>query len=78
MIVSFRIVTIIKMKIISMSTIDMVCIYIAELGEFSILLEILDLKKSIFVILILVLVAESVFGSIPFREGSNCVAFMTG
>lgn len=50
----------------------------AELGEFWILLEILDLKKSVSMISILVLVVENDFGSTPFGDRSDYIALMAG
>lgn len=46
--------------------------------EFWTLLEILELKKSVSMISILVLVAESDFGSTPFGEGSDFIALTAG
>lgn len=49
-----------------------------ELGEFWTLLEILDLKKSISMISILVLVADNDFGSTCFGKGSDYFTLMAG
>lgn len=61
-----------------MKTISMLKIDIAELGKFWILLEILDLKKSISMIAILFLDVENNFGSTPFGERSDYIALMAG
>lgn len=51
-------------------------VWLSWIREFWTFLEILELKKSVSMISILVLVAESDFGSTLFGEGSDCIALM--
>lgn len=51
---------------------------ITEVEEFWTLLEILDLKKSVSMISVLILVAESDFSSTHFGEGSDYIARVAG
>lgn len=51
-------------------------VWLSWIREFWTFLEILELKKSVSMISILVLVAESDFGSTLFGEGSDYIALM--
>lgn len=51
-------------------------VWLSWIREFWTFLEILELKKSVSMISILVLVAESDFGSTLLGEGSDCIALM--